>query len=90
MTATTTNRKAADALADLRERIKGLRDQEAELRRAFIAGADPIGDDHVVVVETKTNERIDLDQMREHVDEEVWRPYVVSKETVYVSVKRKA
>jgi hypothetical protein len=84
------NSKPADRLHDIRQPISALRDQEQELRRGFITGAlDPAGDEYVVTVETKLNQRIDLDAMREHVPERIWRPYVVSKETAYVSVRRK-
>ena len=50
---------------------------------------DPVGDDHVVVVETKTNERINLAAMRERVAESVWKPFLISTSTSYVKTERK-
>jgi hypothetical protein len=91
MTDSIPNRKPADQLHDVRQRINELRDQEQELRRGFIAGAlDPAGDDYTVIVETKITERVDLDAMRQHVPESVWRPFVIERATTYVNVRKRA
>jgi hypothetical protein len=85
------NRKAADQLHDLRQRINALRDREQELRRGLIAGDLPLeGDDYAVIIETKLTERVDLDAMRERVAESVWRPFVIEKSTTYVNVRKRA
>jgi hypothetical protein len=87
---TDSNRAAADRFADIRERIRALETEEAELRQGFIAGdLDLQGDENTVVIEVKTNERLDLKAMRQRVDEATWRPFLVSKEIAYVNVRRK-
>jgi hypothetical protein len=84
------NRKAPDRLAALRARIAALKVEEEILRQGFITGElDPVGDEYVVTVETKVNERIYLQSMRENLPEEVWRPFLVEKPVTYVNVKRK-
>jgi hypothetical protein len=83
------NRRHADRLAELREQIAALRAEEEILRRGFIDGTlDPIGDDHVVVVERKENQRIDSAAMRKNVAEEIWRPYLISSVNDYVTVRK--
>src|SRR5215475_1426952 len=58
---TSPNRRPADQLARIRQRIAELRAQEAELRQGFLSGAlDPIGDDYTVAIQRRVNERIDL------------------------------
>ena len=47
------------------------------------------GDDYTVVIETKVNARIDSRAMRRHVDERIWRPYLIATPTVYVRTERK-
>lgn len=84
------NRKSADELADIRAQIKVLEAREEELREGFILGnLDPDGDDHVVVVETKVNERIDGRSMRQNVNEAIWRPYLISTPVTHVKTERK-
>ena len=86
-----TNRKPADRLADLRERIKALEVEEAQLRDGFISGElPPQGDEHTVVIEHKTNQRVDLRAMRQNVAQEVWAPFLIESEAVYVTVRRRA
>jgi hypothetical protein len=85
-----TNRAAADRLADVRQKIAELKAEEAALRQGFINGTlDPQGDDHMVVVETKTNERLDLKRMRETVDTSIWSPYLIQKQTAYVTLRKR-
>jgi hypothetical protein len=81
--------KPADRLAELRDQMRLLKDEEQQLREAFIAGADPVGDDYTVTVDRKTIERVDLDAMRQHIAEEVWKPFLVSKEITYVNCRRR-
>jgi hypothetical protein len=86
------NRHPADELAHLREKIAELRQREEQLRAGFLDGALPLeGDDHIVVVERKINERLDLRRMREQqvVPESVLAPYVVTSETVYVTLRQR-
>jgi hypothetical protein len=86
-----TNRRAADRLAEIREELRTLKAEEESLRQGFIDGTlDADGDDVTVTVETKTTERIDLKAMRASIAAEIWRPYLVEKETVYVKVTRKS
>jgi hypothetical protein len=74
----------------VRERIRELRDQEQRLRDGLISGAlDTVGDDFTVIIEVKPVERVDLAEMRKHVDEATWRPYLVSKEIAYVTVRKR-
>jgi predicted phage-related endonuclease len=90
MTDSPNRRAAADRLHDLREQIKELEAEEQELRQAFIAGELPlIGDEYVAVVTTVVNERLDLRRMREHVPEDVWRPYAIETQSSYVTVRRR-
>jgi hypothetical protein len=90
MTDAPSNRRPADQLADLRRRISDLKDQEKELRAGFISGAlDPVGDDVVVTIEVKPNQRIDLDLMREH-DESIWKPFLIEKPITYVNCRKRA
>ncbi|MBR0914891.1 hypothetical protein [Bradyrhizobium japonicum] len=84
------NRKPADELADIRAQIKILEVREEELRAGFILGnLDPDGDDHIVVVETKVNERIDGRSMRKNLDEAIWRPYLIATPVAYVKSEQK-
>ena len=84
------NRKPADALADVRAEIAILKAREQELRAGFISGILPLdGDDFTVTVTTSTIERIDLKTMRQHVDETIWAPFLISKLTPYVRATRK-
>ena len=86
-----TNRKPADALADIRAAISELKAEEATLRQGFISGMLPLdGDEHTVTVTTNTIERIDLKTMRQHVAEAIWAPFVISKLTPYVRAWPKA
>jgi hypothetical protein len=74
-----TNRKPADRLHDVRETIRALREEEAELRAGMISGELELeGDEFTVTIETKVNERIDLKAMRKSVPDEIWRPYLVT------------
>jgi hypothetical protein len=85
-----TNRKPADRLHDIREAIRALRQEEAELRAGFLSGdLDPIGDEFSVTVETKLNERINLKEMRKVVPEEIWRPYLVTSQNDRVVTTRR-
>jgi hypothetical protein len=81
----TTNRKAADRLAEIRGQIAVLRTEEEALRQGFISGdLDPVGDEYDVTVKTKVNERIDGRSMRQKIDEAIWRPFLIENETVCV------
>jgi hypothetical protein len=83
MSDTRTNRKPADRLADLREQIRVLKAEQAAIRQGLVDGElDLEGDDHVAVVTTVVNERIDLRAMRQNLPESVWSPYVTSTPTV--------
>jgi len=85
-----TNRKAADQLHEIRQRINKLRDQEQELRRGFISGDLPLeGDAFTVIIDRKATERVDLALMRERLPEEVWRPFLISTPSTYVNLRRK-
>jgi uncharacterized protein (UPF0548 family) len=85
-----TNRKPADRLFELREQIRVLKAEEEELREGFIAGDLPLeGDEHVVSVEVKINERIDARAMRQNVDESIWAPYLISTPSSYIKTERK-
>lgn len=80
--------KPADQLALVRAQIAALA-EEGVLRQGFISGTLPLaGDENTVVVETKTNERIDAKAMRANVAEEVWRPYVIATATTYVTLAK--
>lgn len=82
--------KAADRLAVIRAKIKVLAAEEAELRAGFASGdLDPVGDDHIVLVDTKVNQRIDLRAMRQHVDAAIWSPFLIATPTTYVRTERK-
>jgi hypothetical protein len=84
------NRAPADRLADLREQLRVLKAEEAALREGFIAGTlPPDGDEYVVTVERKEHIRIDGNAMRQDVEESIWRPYLVTRSSDYVTLKRK-
>jgi len=90
MTDSIPNSKPADQLHDIRQRINELRNQEDQLRCGLIAGDLPLeGDDFVVVIDRKKVERVDLDAMRRRVAEEVWKPFLVSRETIYVNCRKR-
>src|SRR5258707_3393488 len=79
------NRKPADHLHELREQMRILKAEEKQLRERFISGDLPRdGDDYTVTVDVKPNERIDLEQMRQHVPESIWKPFLIEKPVVYV------
>jgi hypothetical protein len=64
--------------------------EEELLRRGFISGdLDLAGDDYVVIVEAKVNERLNLRAMREREPAHVWQPYVIAAPSVYVRTARK-
>jgi hypothetical protein len=85
-----TNRAPADRLHDVRQRIAELRTEEERLRAGFIAGTlDPIGDDFMVEVEEKINERLDLKAMRRGVPEAIWSPYLISRPSTYITLKKR-
>jgi hypothetical protein len=81
---------AADRLADIRARIAELREQESLPRSGFVNGTLPIeGNDYTVVIERKSVERVDLASMRQHIEERIWRPFLIRGETLYVTLRRK-
>jgi hypothetical protein len=91
MAAPASNRKPADRLAELREQIRILKNEEKHLREGFISGGlSREGDDHIVSVEVKPNERVELAEMRKHVDESIWKPFVIERPVTYVNVRKRA
>jgi hypothetical protein len=91
MSAVPTNRKPADRLAEVREQLVVLKAVEQSLRAGLISGALALeGDDYVVVVEKKQDQRLDLVAMRQHVPESIWSPYLITTTTNYVKTRRKA
>ncbi|MBR0910803.1 hypothetical protein [Bradyrhizobium japonicum] len=85
-----TNRAPADRLADIRAQIAVLKGEEAALRAGFVSGDLPLdGDEYTVTIETKLNQRLDLKSMREHVEESIWTPFLISKPTTYVTTRRR-
>jgi spermidine/putrescine-binding protein len=84
------NRKAADRLHEIRERIRVLKAEESAIRQGLVDGSlDLDGDDYVAAVTTVVNERIYLRAMREHIPESVWKPFLISTPSVYVRTERK-
>ena len=68
-----------------------IREEEARLRSGLISGELPLeGDQYVVEVEEKINQRLDLAAMRERVDPAIWSPYLIDKPSTYVNVRKRA
>lgn len=84
-----TNLAPADRLAKVREDIRILKAEEDELREGFISGGlNPIGDEHVVVVDTTLGERIDTQALKREWGMAMLRPFVFKTETTYVKLKK--
>ena len=84
------NRKPADELADIRERIKALETRENVLRAKMIAGeCDLTGDEYTAVVSKTRSERIDNDKLKKELGLQFLRPFMKTIQIVYVRVKPK-
>lgn len=84
----TTNRKPADELADIRERVRILKAREDILRAKLIDGdADLIGDEYRVVISKVKAERVDTAKLRKELGTKFLKPYLVQSETTFVKLK---
>jgi hypothetical protein len=84
------NRKPADRLAEIREEVRRLQEEEAELRHGFITGdLDLIGDDYRVIVSSGAKERIDTRALRRDFKPSVLRPYLKSTTVTFVRAELK-
>ena len=85
---TATNRKPADELADVRERIKALKTREEILRTQLIDGeVDLIGDEYRVVISKVKSERVDVARMKKELGTKFLKPYLIQSETTFVKLK---
>ena len=84
------NRKAADRLADIREKIRLLEDEENQLRHEFIDGEhDTIGDEYQVVITTRETERVDTKALRRDLSPKQLKPYLKTLPTTFVRTERR-
>jgi hypothetical protein len=60
-----TNRKPADELAWLRQQIRDLQEREDYIKRMIVSGdMSPEGDEHFVIVEDRTQNRLDREKIK--------------------------
>jgi hypothetical protein len=84
------NRKPADRLAEIREQIRALEVEEAELRQSFLDGEhDLVGDDHQVIITASVMERIDVKSLRRDFNPSALRPYLKTTNTTFVRTELK-
>jgi hypothetical protein len=89
--ADTSNRKPADELADIRERIKILKERESILRDRMLAGECSLaGDEFDVVISKVKSERIDTATLKRELGLKFLRPFLSTVETSFVKIKRRA
>lgn len=85
-----TNRKAADRLADIREKIRALEEEESQLRRELINGDhDLLGDDFQVVITTQETERVDTKAIRRDLSPNELKPYLMVVPMTFVRTERR-
>ena len=84
-----TNRKPADELADVREKIRELKAREDRLREMMISGeAELMGDEFLASVVVRASERVDTVRMKKELDPAVLEPFLVVGKTTTVKVDR--
>jgi hypothetical protein len=86
-TAQHSNRKPPDELADIREKVKALKEREEVLRSQMITGGvDLVGDSFRVVVVRKNCQRIDTAKIKKELGLKFLQPFMITAETIYVNV----
>ena len=84
------NRKPADELADVRERIRALKVREEILRAKMIAGECSLtGDEFKVFISSVKSEVLDTAKIRKELGTKFLKPYLVSRETTFVKLKER-
>lgn len=83
------NRKPADELADIRERIRELKTREDTLRVRLINGACSLtGDDYKVTVAKVKGEKLDTTKLKKELGLKFLRPFLRETETTFVRLKK--
>jgi hypothetical protein len=76
----TSNRHAADALADTRRMIKELEFREEELRSYLIANpSDRVGDEFLAMIRPYVRKSVNMEALRAEVGAEVVERFMVAK-----------
>jgi hypothetical protein len=84
-----TNRHPVDELADIREQIRSLQFREKELRRMILDGeCEAMGFDYEAYVTPNTYERIDLHRLKQEFGMQALRPFLQSRESVNLRLRR--
>lgn len=84
------NRKAADRLADIREQIRELEEEEYILRHEFIEGGHSlVGDEYQVVITIADSERVDTKAIRRVLSPKELKPYLKKVSTTYVRTEKR-
>jgi hypothetical protein len=85
-----TNRAPADELADVREKIRALKQREDEIRAAMLAGEVGLfGDEFEASISKSKREGIDTQLMKRELGLAFLRPFMVTNEVVTVRTKRR-
>lgn len=85
-----TNRHPVDRLADVREAIRMLKDEEDALRQTIFAGAcGLVGDQHEASVTESTTERLDAVALRKAWGDDKLRPYLKPSTVRTVKVRER-
>lgn len=83
------NRKPADELADVRERMKALREREAILREQMISGdVDLTGDSYEVIISKTKTEKVDTAAMKRELGLKALRPFLTTVESTFVKLRK--
>ena len=84
-----TNRKPADELFEVREKIRVLKDREEILRARFLAGdADPVGDDYEVVITKTKTERVDTAALKRDLGLNFLKPFLRTTQAEVVKTRK--
>ena len=87
---TGTNRKPADELGEIRDRIKALEVREAELRRMMLSGECSLtGDDYKITIKKSKIEKLDMARFKKEIGMQALRPFMDTVERVTVWANRK-
>ena len=85
-----TNRHPVDRLADVREAIRMLKDEEEALRNTILETGCLVGDQYEASVVESATERVDTTALRKAWGDDKLRPYLRSSTVRTVKVRERA
>jgi hypothetical protein len=87
----TSNRHAVDRLADVREQLRVLENEEAALRDYVLKHPDDLlGVEHEAIVSQQSRKHLDLGSLKREVGAEIIRRYTASRPVTFVRLKTRA